>query len=58
MSTPLIGRVLDLHPVQARAGFVAARRALRHDAFEAEAAGVAKHRLADSYLFVFNGRKL
>src|SRR3954467_5969101 len=43
---PLVSRVFDLPPRIAPAGLVAARRPLRHDAIEAEAAGVAEHRLA------------
>src|SRR5215208_1597122 len=43
---PCIAGVLDLHPAQAPAGPVAARRPLRDDAFEAHAAGVAEHGLA------------
>jgi hypothetical protein len=39
-------RVLDLHPPQTPSALVAAVGALRHDAFETHAAGVAKHGLA------------
>ena len=45
-SRALVSRVLDLHPAQARARPVAGGDALRDDAFEAERAAVAEHRLA------------
>src|SRR5215203_3551978 len=51
-SPPLIGRVLDLHPRDARARLVAAGAALRDDAFEVHRAGVAEQRLAVGALHV------